>query len=1377
MSRQRSLLSVTEYDEDIGSPSLQPETPDERPITFSRLFHFASGVDKTWMVIGTIGALVQGTTAPLLAVHMQELFRCTFVPNDDGTFPPQQGPHHNRNVQVADACGTLLILGGVAFASGACQSFGWERSAENQNISIRSKVFRKLLRKDIFWFDDRSVGEIVTRISKNSSDLREGMGSPIGNLCKNICTVILGFAVAFWIDWRMALAMSSAVPLMAASVLCLISVHAKFSKLVQEQFAQAGGTAEATLSAIRTVVAYGGQESAVQKYDEKLAEVEKVGGRMAFAQGLSFGVVLMVIYVAIAVGFWVGAHLVTASYERGCWKNTPQPFGDCFTGATMVAILQSVVNGGIALASVGPAISSITAARAAASFLLPIIFETSPVIGEDKLATVSGKIEFSRVHFAYPSRPDDPILSKLSLVVPAGSTVALVGVSGSGKSTILQLIMRYYRADGNVTFDGHNILSLNLDWLRSQMALVQQEPVIFSSSIKENIIQGRLEANSEDVIAAAITANAHGFISSFPQAYSTALGGGGNQLSGGQKQRIAIARAVIRNPSILLLDEATSALDNESERVVQDALDALIKSRSMTTIIIAHRLSTIQNADKICVFGKGFLADEGTHEELVLRPGLYADLVSLQTVVGDGKSTRELLRSVTSGLPDEPCVKRCPLAFRSHTTPALTASTQQVGNFRRAQSTRIMARRMTFAPHNTVSSRKSRSGMKLKTISLGIGLPSHVSFFQSPDVDPSDSEEEFLTPRSSLSSCGTAPAASFPEIAVPLHRRSSGMIRAATDEHAPVSIKQMWMLSQKDFAWIAAAVAATLMMSASMPMLGQIYAGATNYLTKPPAKRVRPGAQWVPDYDSSDILNKAAGYAIEFAALGILMVPLSLFQAWGYRKASESLTRQLQRRTFEAMTKQEMNWFDVNGTGMLLERLSTDVPMMKVFTIEALQSILQSTFTLAGGFTLALLASWRLSLFCIALLPVLTFGHALALRGSAKKHENVTSALVTEAVTNIRTIAAFGLEDVTLEKYHQLLITEFRKDRRLSTISSFASAYTSASPFIFYALIVFTGSCFVNAGKMSPSGVMGVLFPIMFSAGGLNQAQTWFSQKAKANGAGGRVFGILSRAVRMDSLQNGPQLQQHCKGRIEFSHVDFWYSMRPSSPIFMDLCLTIPSGTSVAFVGPSGCGKSTTVSLLLRFYEPRSGRIVLDGENIQDLDVRYLRNQMALVQQEPVLFDCSISDNIAYGCGAATVEDIKAAAISSNAHDFIISFPGGYTTRVGARGSQLSGGQRQRIAIARAIVRDPCILLLDEATSALDVESERVVQESLDKLMNGSSSMTSIAIAHRLATVQKCDVIFVLDEGRVAERGTHSELLKTGGIYSALVSKQVHDGQ
>ncbi|KAM5568502.1 hypothetical protein ABKV19_016189 [Rosa sericea] len=397
----------------------------------------------------------------------------------------------------------------------------------------------------------------------------------------------------------------------------------------------------------------------------------------------------------------------------------------------------------------------------------------------------------------------------------------------------------------------------------------------------------------------------------------------------------------------------------------------------------------------------------------------------------------------------------------------------------------------------------------------------------------------------------------------------------------------------------------------------------------------------------------------------------------------------------------------------------------------------------------------------------------------SKMYEDA-SQVASDAVGSIRTIASFCAEQKVMELYKKKCEGPIKTGIRQGLVSGIGFGLSLFLQFSAFAVIFYIGGLLVAAGKTTFSAVFQesfsalsykplVFFAVTMASVGLAQSSSLAPDVSKGKGSASSIFAILDRKSRIDSSDNSGMTIENVKGEIEFHRVSFKYPSRPDVQIFNDLCLTISHGKTIALVGESGSGKSTVVSLLQRFYDPNSGHITLDGIEIQKLQLKWLRQQMGLVSQEPLLFNDTIRANIAYGKeGEATEADIIAAAELANAHQFISSLQHGYDTITGERGVQLSGGQKQRIAIARAIMKAPKILLLDEATSALDAESERVVQDALDRIM---VDRTTIVVAHRLSTIKGADLIAVVKNGAIAEKGKHETLINiSNGIYASLVA-------
>lgn len=539
----------------------------------------------------------------------------------------------NQNVTNGTRCGLVdieseiikfaVIYVGVGVAVlivGYFQIRMWVITGARQIRRMRKIYFRRIMRMEIGWFDCTSVGELNSRFSDDINKINEAIADHLALFLQRISTTVCGLLIGFYMGWKLTLVILAASPLIGIGAAIIGLSVGKFTELELKAYAKAGSIADEVLSSIRTVAAFGGENKEVERYEKNLVFAQHWGTRKGMVMGFFTGYMWCLIFFCYALAFWYGSTLVLDEEE--------------YTPGALIQIFLCII---ISAMNIGHASSCLeifsTGCSAATSIFQTI--DRQPVIdcmsGDGyKLDRIKGEIEFHNVTFHYPSRPDVTTLNNLSMAIKPGEMTALVGSSGAGKSTALQLIQRFYDpCEGMVTLDGHDIRSLNIRWLRDQIGVVEQEPVLFSTTIAENIRFGREEATMEDIVQAAKDANAYNFIMALPQQFDTLVGEGGGQMSGGQKQRVAIARALIQNPKILLLDMATSALDNESEARVQEALNKI--QHGHTIISVAHRLSTVRSADVIIGFEHGTAVERGTHEELLERKGVYFMLVTLQS--------------------------------------------------------------------------------------------------------------------------------------------------------------------------------------------------------------------------------------------------------------------------------------------------------------------------------------------------------------------------------------------------------------------------------------------------------------------------------------------------------------------------------------------------------------------------------------------------------------------------------------------------------------------------------------------------------------------------------------------------------------------------
>ncbi|KAK2649813.1 hypothetical protein Ddye_017302 [Dipteronia dyeriana] len=900
------------------------------------------------------------------------------------------------------------------------------------------------------------------------------------------------------------------------------------------------------------------------------------------------------------------------------------------------------------------------------------------------LDDIKGDIELRDVYFSYPARPDEQIFSGFSLYIPSGTTTALVGQSGSGKSTVISLIERFYDPQiGEVLIDGTNLKEFKLKWIRGKIGLVSQEPVLFTVSIKDNIAYGKDGATTEEIRAAAELANAAKFIDKLPQGLDTMVGEHGIQLSGGQKQRIAIARAILKDPRILLLDEATSALDVKSERVVQEALDKIMVDR--TTVIVAHCLSTVRNAGMIAVIHQGKMIEKGSHSELLKDvDGAYSQLIRLQDVnkeseeAGNGHNKSEIMMD----------------------------------------SLRQSSQRMSFSRGSSVGNSSCNS------FSGSFRLPT------GPNVNDNGAGEPEGPPLSS---------------------------RPAPE----VSICRLAYLNKPEIPVLLIGTISAVANGAIFPVFGILISSVISSYYKPPAQLKKDTSFWAQMY----------------ALLGIAAFLANPAQTYFFSVAGSKLIKRMRSMCFEKVVHMEVGWFDVpeHSSGAISARLSADAASVRALVGDTLAMLVQNTSTAVVGLVIAFIASWQLALIILALLPLIGINGYIQVKfmkgfsADAKMMYEEASQVANDAVGSIRTVSSFCAEEKVMDLYQKKCEGPIKTGTRQGLISGAGFGVSFFMLFSFYGTCFYAAARLVEDGQITFSDVFRVFFVLTLTAIGLSQSGSMAPDSSKAKNAAASIFAIIDRESKIDPSDESGMTIENVKGEIELHHVSFKYPSRPDTLILRNFSLSIHAGETVALVGESGSGKSTVISLLQRFYDPDSGQITLDRVEIKKLKLKWFRQQMGLVSQEPILFNDTIRSNIAYGKeGNAMEAEILAASELANAHNFISSLQQGYDTMVGERGVQLSGGQKQRIAIARAVVKSPKILLFDEATSALDAESERVVQDALDRVMKNK---TTVVVAHRLSTIKNAEVIAVVKNGVIVEKGKHEKLINIeDGFYASLVA-------
>ena len=1249
-------------------------------VTYFMLYRYATRNDFLIMALSGFCAIVGGAAMPLMTIIFG-----TLAGKFQGFFHGTVSPALFQNT-INHLVLYFVYLAIAEFITIYVATVGFIYTGEHIAAKIREQYLASILRQNIGYFDKLGAGEITTRITADTNLVQDGISEKVGLTLIAIATFITAYVIAFIKYWKLALILTSTIVAIVVTMGALGGMITKYNKKSLAAYAEGGTVAEEVISSIRNATAFGTQDKLAREYDNHLTEAEKSAFKMKAVLGSMIGFLMCYVYLNYALSFWQGSRYLVAGV---------------MSLSDVLTILLTVMIGAFSLGNVAPNIQAFTTAVAAASKIFSTIDRKSPLDPDSeegkKLDELEGTVELRNIRHIYPSRPEVLVMENVNLMVPAGKTTALVGASGSGKSTIVGLVERFYDpVGGEVLLDGQNVQDLNLRWLRQQVSLVQQEPTLFATTIFENICHGLIgtefehrsdDENRELVENASRMANAHDFITQLPEGYRTNVGERGFLMSGGQKQRIAIARAIVSDPKILLLDEATSALDTKSEGVVQAALDKAAQGR--TTIVIAHRLSTIKHADNIVVMSLGSIVEEGKHDALLEQRGAYYNLVEAQRIAQETEQKREEEMPV--------------LDEKDRSILARTPTTEKGNDF---------------------------------------------------EVDPDDLE---------LGRTKTGKSASSKV----LEGKMTG--QSANAKYSLWTlIKLVGSFNKKEWQYMLMGLLSSVVAGAGNPVQSVFFAKSITALALPPSEYGR-------------LRSQANFWAWMYFMLAMTQLLSHTASGVTFAYCSERLVHRARNDSFRAMLRQDVAFFDkdTNTAGALTSFLSTETTHLAGMSGVTLGTILQVSVTLVVAFVISLAIGWKLALVCISTVPVVLacgffrFWMLARFQSRAKVAYEKSASYACEATSAIRTVASLTREVDVWQHYHQQLVDQGAKSLRSIMRSSSLYAASQSFMFLCIALGFWYGATLIAGGEYSMFQFFLCFSAVIFGSQSAGTIFSFAPDMGKAKHAAGEMKTLFDRKPEIDTWAVEGEDVPSMEGSIEFRDVHFRYPTRPEQPVLRGLNLTVKPGQYVALVGASGCGKSTTIAMLERFYDPLVGGVYVDGKEISSLNINSYRNHLALVSQEPTLYQGTIRENILLGADTkpedVPEEAIEQACKDANIYDFVLSLPDGFNTVVGSKGSMLSGGQKQRVAIARALLRDPTILLLDEATSALDSESEKVVQAALDAAAEGR---TTIAVAHRLSTIQKADMIYVFDQGRIVENGTHNELIYKRGRYFELVNLQ-----
>ncbi|KAK5657194.1 hypothetical protein OQA88_3252 [Cercophora sp. LCS_1] len=1300
-----------------------PAPPPASLLSYLRIFVAA---DPTWIdygliFTGVIAAAAAGVPFPLMGILFGEL-----VDEMNGaTCAVEVSDPFGYEEAINDKVLQLVYIAIAAFCLIYIYVLSWSLVSQRLAQRLRARYVSALLRQPPAFFDARmAAGEVSSRLHGDMTAVQAGTSEKVGILIASISFFITAYVVAFIKEAKLAGMLISLVPAFLIMAFVGGLFMQKYGGIATDGIAKASSIASEALTHVVVVQAFGAAPRLEEKFAAHVATARVNGIKKGAAAAVQAGMLYFIAYSANALAFWQGSRMVVESVNN---PGSGSSVGQIYT------VVFLLVDACIMLGSIAPILPLLGAAATSFQRIKNDIDAPSEIDGTSGAgitlpASTPGGIRFNNVSFTYPSRPGQLVLRNVTLDFPAGKYTAIVGLSGSGKSTIASLIARLQDPnEGSITLDGQDIKDLNVRNLRSFVSFVQQEPSLLDRSILENIALGlinsprpehqslmdvlhghqlgELAATGRDaanpataskygpeveevvrlVQQAAQQADAAAFIDRLEKGYGTAAGASGTLVSGGQRQRVALARALIRDPRILVLDEATSALDSTSEKRIQEAVEQAAKSR--TVISIAHRLSTIRNADNIVVLEAGEVVEQGSYAELMAKEdGAFARMARLQSVGNADKEGNESVSGDSIG------------------ASTLKADAAPLGKL-----------------EATSSLKKDASGSK-----------------ESDDAEK-DKSSDVVQPWKGV-------------------------------------VSTIARLNRPSFKWLVLAVFAATIVGFTFSGSGLIFGFTVGHLNP-----------------CGNTTDRIIYYGKFFGGLLFMLAVIELianFLAWScFGLIAERLLYALRILSFRSLLGQGVQWHQSDGRSpsSLLTIITKDSASIGGFSGSTIGTVFSIVVNFITAIILSHIINWKIAIVCLVTVPILLGAGFMQLRMLARYEErhaeahNRATAVAVEAVKSIRTVAALSLENEVMSSYARILRVTRDEMVKSAAFTNIWLALSNSTGFLIYAFAYWWGSQRIMHGDATQTQFFIILVAMLVSAQLWGQMFTLAPEFSRARGAFSRIMSIIALGkdnnltphCDVESLPPPPPSSNNTSGtKITFSSVSFSYPARPDVPVLDSVSFTIQPGQFVGLVGPSGAGKSTIMSLVQRLYHPTSGTITIDDNDISALPDSF-RNDVALVPQDPALFDGSIRFNVGLGARPgteATQAEIEEACRLANIHDVIMAMPDGYDTECGASASRLSGGQRQRLAIARALVRKPRLLLLDESTSALDAASEAALQEGLDRVARGT---TVLAITHRLHTVKKADVIFVVEGGRVVDAGRHGELMERRESYRVNAMQQM----
>ncbi|KAL7796804.1 P-loop containing nucleoside triphosphate hydrolase protein [Trichoderma ceciliae] len=1399
-----------------AASSTDRQATDTKPLrsSFKHLFSFTR-----WNHAGSLTAAVVASAAfaAIKSVHSVVLGQIFNVVSDFGA------GHRSGSETLAKISHWGLILLGLGIAnwlaSAAFLSL-WVIFGELQANSVRQDIFESLLSKKMAWFDslNQGISSLLVRIQTQTRELQLATSQVFGLLVTDFIVSLASLTIAFSYSWKLTLVLLATLPI--SGVLMSLATR-RLEPAIQAQkhdLETASKVATSSIKAIEIVKLFNGFDRELWQYHEAIRLAGKQYLIQAQCNALQMGYVAFWVIGMFVAGFWYGTVLVDGGLEPGHVMTTFFATLSAFQGIEALLPHWLVLSKGMSAGAFLSSLSTRCDDRTA---------DTNS--GQIKPESCIGNVDLLDVIFAYPSNPTKTVLNRSSFSFSPGRLSFIVGRSGSGKSTVGNLIAQFYEPlSGIVCLDGQPLNTLDADWVRTNIALIQQLSVVFDDSIFNNVAVGLgnpEKATTEAVLSACEFALLQSTLSGLPNGLETRIGSNGHKLSGGQRQRVALARSRIRDPAVLILDEVTSSLDQINRSLVMDAIREW--RRDKTTIIITHDISQIEDEDFVYVMEDASLVQKGLRLELANLPtGPFAAMACLTTTepptpspidveIADLMSPVNCSTSTIGELPQSKATCMSQFMLKeldsSKVDPAWNRLSQQ----------KILGAGTAFALQIRKEQIWESSDFEERPRSAG----RTASYYEIEKRQSSSSiDEYFEAPRRCSApepGCMPSPGGDYKidlfddsgystddqfYLFGKADRRDDipGLRLASGLEPPPIMDKDIitnqtvakpstllstlgtvWpTLTPCDRAIFVLGILVCLVSAAATPMFSFCLAKLLGVLWLP-ANRTAEAKKWAIYLMITAIIDGTA------TGCGHYML----------ERVGQSWVNALRLEALKRILRQPKSWFDKerNSASRINECLDRNSEETRNIVGRFIPIIVSVTGMITVSMTWAFVTSWKLTLVALSPLPLI-IGAVKGYTIISNKWEtrcnqgaSDAGAILNETFVNIRVVRALMLEKYFGTKYQKLTSRTLGLGmKRASYTCGLFGLYQSMN-YPMTALVFYYATVLLSKDDgVTATQVLQVINLLLFSIGTSTDALSSMPQLTMAQATATQLLAYATMPVTSEEeVQEGQEGQDGIKIStplpIKVRDLQFAYLQTPNSHVLRGISFDIRRGSCNALVGPSGSGKSTIISLLMGLYRPSgdTASISYAGVPFSALDMQHLRSTMAYVSQTPCLFPATVIDNIVYGLPKDSPFrnslNVYAAAQAADIHDFIISLPQGYATTVGEGGISLSGGQAQRLSIARALVRQPRLLILDEPTSALDTESSGMIRETIGDLVGQAklqqSDMAIVMVTHTPDMMQVCDNIVMIDNGIKVEEGSYEELMKARGPFRHLISKGEWHGE